>query len=72
MADVLNRIVPSSVGINRVSWQGTKRQDEKESKSPKRPARATDNSATSDAGDNNQTPSDDTDREKGRRLDVCA
>ncbi len=70
MADVLNRIVPPSVGMDRVSWQGTKHQGKKNSENPKTPSPKPDDSVKSGGHGEKPPAGDESEKEKGHRLDV--
>ena len=70
MADVVNRIVPSSAGMDRVSWQGSKHREKKDSGNPKTPSPIPDDSVTSAGKGDHQPAGDDLEKEKGHRLNV--
>jgi hypothetical protein len=69
MADAVNRIVPSSVGLDRASWQGQERQRKKEKDSHAAPLRIDNRVAPDAKADGDPAPAEKG-KEKGNLLDV--
>jgi hypothetical protein len=69
MADAVNRIVPSSVGLDRASWHGQERQRKKEKKSRASSLRVDDRAAPDPTADGDPDPPG-RGKEKGKFLDV--
>jgi hypothetical protein len=69
MADIVNRIVPSSVALDRASWQGRerKRKGEKSSLAESVPS---EEPATAQATDGAESAPKDPKTDKGKHLDV--
>jgi len=72
MADVLSRIVSPPVGLDRASWQGTKRQGDKENKKLKRSLPSAGDSDASGATGIDQPAANESEKDKGHRLDLNA
>jgi hypothetical protein len=71
MADSITRIVPSSVGVERVSRQEKEPQKRKRKELPSRPA-TTDQSAEADVKIGPEQPSTEDSTDKGKHLDIKA
>jgi hypothetical protein len=69
MADAVNRIVPSSVAPDRASWQGRERQKRK-AKDPPNGTQPLDELAPVDAMDGAEPASKDSQKDKGKHLDI--
>lgn len=69
MADALNRIVPSSVAVDRASWQGRKRQKRK-AKEPAHGTQPLDKLAPVDAMGSAEPAPKENQKDKGENLDI--
>jgi hypothetical protein len=69
MADAVNRIVSSSIGLDRASWRGQERQRKREKESRATPSRIDDRVAPDVKADGDPAPAQKG-KEKGKFLDV--
>jgi hypothetical protein len=69
MADAVNRIVPSSVALDRASWQGRERQKRK-AKEPANSTQPLDELAPVDAMDGAESAPKESQKDKGKYLDI--
>ena len=69
MADVVNRIVPSSVAPDRASWQGGERQKRKR-KEPANGTQSLDELAPVDAMEGAESAPKESQKDKGKHLDI--
>ena len=69
MADAVNRIVPSSVAPDRASWQGRERQKRKAKESPNG-TQPLDELAPVDAMDGAESAPKESQKDKGKHLDI--
>lgn len=69
MADAVNRIVPSSVALDRASWQVRERQ-KRQGKEARSGAQPSDESAAADATGGVEPTPKEAKKDKGKHLDV--
>jgi len=71
MADAINRIVPSSVAVDRASWQEKQRQNRK-GKGSRAGAQPLDELAGADSNSGAEPAPSENKQDKGKHLDISA